>query len=216
MLMKQRKLILFVLLVIGIPVLAFFIVRHYESGYAPLQFYGPVSSTTNDEIAYHKVPPFLFTDQDNQLISLDDTDGKVFVANFFFTSCPTICPRMTRNLQSVQELYRNDQAIMFLSFTVDPKRDTPERMRAFAEKYQANTPQWRFLTGEKKALYTLARNGFFLSASEGDGGPGDFIHSENLILVDRQNHIRGYYNGTDESAVEQLVKDITKLKRSNS
>jgi protein SCO1/2 len=150
------------------------------------------------------------------MFSSEVLKNKVVVTNFFFTSCPSVCPRMMRNLQSVHELYRDDKEVALVSITVDPKRDTPERLRKYAQALHAETERWRFLTGEKKQIYPLARHGYFISAADGGSSEHDFIHSENLVLIDRVGRIRGYYNGLDEKAVDQLVNDILKLKKERS
>lgn len=181
-------------------------------GSAQLPVYGPKELSGTEELDHH-IPDFELIAQDGGTFSSGIMRDKIVVANFFFTSCPSICPQMMRNMQSVHELYRNDPRVLFISMTVDPKRDDPARLQLYADGLNANTDHWRFLTGEKKDIYGLARHGFFVSAVDGDGGNLDFIHSENLVLVDRTGRIRGYYNGLDESAMEDLSKDITKLKK---
>ena len=180
-----------------------------------LPVYGPKEEMDGVVVDF-TVPEYRLVAQDGGVFSSNAIRGTVTVTNFFFTSCPSICPKMMRNLQSVHELYRNDPQVAFVSMTVDPERDTPERLEHYAEMLNANTKSWRFLTGEKKEIYRLARNSFFVTASAGDGGNLDFIHSENLVLTDRQGRIRGYYNGLDESAMETLSGDILKLKNERS
>lgn len=184
----------------------------YDDYAAKLPVYGPTEEVEGAVID-HVVPSFEMVNQMGRKVNLSEIEGKVAVVNFFFTSCPTICPQMMRNMQTVQELYLNDDAVAMLSFTVDPKRDDPARLRTYADAYHIQDRRWNLLTGDKREIYNLARNGFYLTASQGDGGDYDFIHSENLVLVDPQGRIRGYYDGTDEAAVEQLINDITKLKR---
>lgn len=209
------KLWLFVIVVLSVPTLAFFVLQSYEKQFAALPVYGPVSEE-NGVAQYHQTEDFILINQDGRKTGSVNAEGKISVVNFFFTSCPTICPRMMRGMQRVQELYLNDPDILFMSLTVDPKRDTPERLKVYAQAYNAHPQQWQFLTGDKKEIYRLARKSYFLIATDGDGGKHDFIHSENLVLVDQKGRIRGYYDGTDENAVDQLVRDIAKLKKRTS
>ncbi len=190
-------------------------VGFYIDRIAKLPVYGPTEKVGGEEKA-HVIPDFELIAQDGGAFSSAVTEGKISVVSFFFTSCPSICPRMMRNLQTVHELYRNDARVLFLSMTVDPVHDNPERLAKYATNLNANTEQWRFLTGDKKVIYGLARHGYFLTASEGNGGEQDFIHSENIALVDAIGRIRGYYNGLDEKSMRTLTEDITKLKKDKS
>ena len=119
---------------------------------------------------------------------------------------------MTKNLKQVRKKYEGDNEILFNSISVDPGRDNPGQLKAFARRFQAETVAWEFLTGNKRDIYKLARNSFMVVATDGDGGPDDFIHSEKLVLIDKQRRIRGYYNGTSDKETDQLVTDIKKLK----
>ena len=203
---------LFTMIVLVIPVIAYIGYSHWEGAYAELPIYGPVAEV-DGEVIHHRIPEFEFVNQEGMKYALSDIEGKIAVVDFFFSYCPSICPKMTRNIQDVAELYLNDPDLQIVSFSVDPERDTPARLAEFADLYHADSEQWNFLTGDKRKLYHLARKGFFLSATDGDGGPNDFIHSENVVLIDRQGQIRGYYNGTDKAAMLDLIKDITKLKK---
>ena len=212
---RSIKLWLFVGVVLTVPFVAFNIWSAYDQSYGALPYYGP-SEVIDGSNIYHETEPFILINQDGRKTGSANAANKVSVINFFFTSCPTICPSMTRQLQRVQELYLHDPELVLMSISVDPEHDTPARLKAFAELFHADTEQWHFLTGDKKEIYRLARKSYYLVASDGDGGKGDFIHSENLVLVDREGHIRGYYDGTDSKAVDQLIRDITKLKTSKS
>jgi protein SCO1/2 len=119
---------------------------------------------------------------------------------------------MTMQMKRVQEKFKADPDIALWSFTVDPQKDTVEAMKAYAQKHEAITGKWQFLTGDKKVIYDLARYGFFLTALEGDGGPDDFIHSEKLVLLDKDRRIRGYYDGTDYEDINKLMDEILVLK----
>lgn len=161
----------------------------------------------------HRVHDFYLLNQDSQLVSQVSWKDKIIVADFFFTFCTTICPKMTASLVKVQKVYRNDPVIRFNSFTVDPERDGPSQLKNYAAALGISTTNWDLLTGPKHEVYKLARNGFKVVATDGDGGPDDFIHSSRLVLVDKQKRIRGYYDGTDAGEVERLIEDIRKLKK---
>ena len=162
-----------------------------------------------------KVPSFDFTNQDNLFISNEDFLGKVYIAEFFFTSCPSICPIMNKNMKRLEDSYgtRNDFGIA--SFTIDPEHDTPEVLKKYAEDYSVFSQNWHFLTGEKADLYALARRSFFVlkpaeAQNLGDAG-SDFIHTNNFVLVDQQLRIRGYYDGTNPKEVSLLQAHIAQL-----
>lgn len=170
----------------------------------PLPVYGPED---------HIIPDFEFENQNEELIKSRNLKGKIWIVNYFFTACPSICPTMTQNIQGIHDLVRNDDEITFLSFTVDPKRDTPKTLKEYADLYNVNHNQWNFLTGDKTSLYRLARTGFLLSASDGaTSDDSGFIHSENVILVDQNQKIRGIYVGTDEKSMKKCLGDLKKLK----
>lgn len=163
----------------------------------------------------HKVGSFSFTDQTNQAYGLKDVKGKVFVAEYFFTNCGTICPKMTAQMERVQQRFNGNNELKILSFTVDPTNDTVARMAEYAKLHKANNKQWHFLTGTQEELYRIARRYFFILKpsevkNQGDVG-SDFIHTNNFVLVDKQQRIRGYYDGTSEKEVDQLMKDIERL-----
>lgn len=163
----------------------------------------------------HTIGHFTFQNQEGQNISDEDVRGKVFVAEYFFTTCGTICPKMNQQMQRVQKAYAGNSNFKILSFTVNPEIDTVEQMKRYAQEHGAKKDQWHFLTGEKTNLYSLARKSFFvLKPSEaqnlGDAG-SDFIHTNNFVLIDRKMRIRGYYDGTSPKEVGQLIDDIELL-----
>lgn len=177
-----------------------------------LPYYGPKETSANGDTVYHQVPAFSFVNQDGKIINQEDVNGKIYVADFFFVKCEGICPKMAKQLQRVQERFRNDTTVMFISHTVNPEEDSVEILAGYAAQMKADTKQWSFVTGGKKELYDMARNGYYLTVLKGDGGPDDFIHSENFILVDPGKHIRGIYDGTNSSEVDRMMRDITMLK----
>lgn len=163
----------------------------------------------------HTIGHFNFLNQDGKNITEKDVKSKVFVAEYFFTTCGTICPAMNLQMQRVQKTYLGDPSVKILSFTVNPEIDTVEQMKRYAEEHGAKKGQWHFLTGEKTKLYSLARKSFFvLKTSEaqnlGDAG-SDFIHTNNFVLIDRKMRIRGYYDGTSQKEVSRLIEDIELL-----
>lgn len=164
----------------------------------------------NDTI-YHTVPNFDFINQDSLKITHQILEGKVTVVNFIFTSCPTICPKQTKQLRAIQEKTIEINNYQQLSFTVDPKRDTPEKLKQFAKKHNADFSNWHFLRAEQEIVYELGMEGFYLGMGKDQEAEGGFFHSSNLVLIDQQKHIRGMYDSFDENAVKQLIKDIKQL-----
>ena len=215
--MSPLKLSYKALILLGIlliPSLAYLIVSSGENKYRQLDFFGPkepVVGKPGDTI-YHTIAPFELIDQNNSTFSDKNLESKIFVANFFFATCKTICPKMSMQMKRVQEAYKDDPEIMLLSHTVDPDRDTVSALTSYAKEYGAINGKWFFLTGDKKVIYDLARNSYFLAAMPGDGGPDDFIHSEKIVLIDKDKRIRGYYDGTDYEDVNNLVDEIKVLK----
>ncbi|MAO32328.1 MAG: electron transport protein SCO1/SenC [Crocinitomicaceae bacterium] len=163
----------------------------------------------------HKIKPFKFTNQYNELIELKEVEECVFVAEYFFTTCPTICPIMNKQMQRVQKYFTNEKQFKILSFTVHPEVDTVEQLLRYAKKHNAVKNQWHFLTGSKKQLYESARKSFFLLKpaevkNQGDVG-SDFIHTNNFVLVDKFLQIRGYYDGTNPKEIDKLIRDAENL-----
>jgi protein SCO1 len=163
----------------------------------------------------HRIGDFTLLNQYGESITLEKVKGKVFVAEYFFTTCGTICPKMTEQMTRVQERFRGNDDVKILSFTVNPDYDTVQVLLEYAQKYGAEKDQWHFLTGSKEELYRLARKSFFVlkpaeAMNLGDAG-SDFIHTNNFVLVDQQLRIRGYYDGTSISEVNELMEDIELL-----
>lgn len=189
-----------------------------ESTTKPLPFIGNHQTIEKNvegklvlDTIYHTVPDFQFINQNNQLITQDILNNKITVVNFIFTSCPTICPKQTQQLKAIQEKTLKFEHYQQLSFTVDPKRDTPEKLKQFGLKYKADFSNWHFLRAEQEIVYTLGMKGFYLGMGKDQAAEGGFFHSSNLVLVDQQKHIRGMYDSFDENAVKQLIKDIKQL-----
>ncbi len=168
--------------------------------------------TINDTI-FHEIPAWSLTNQDGKTVTDKDYRGKIYVADFFFTSCPSICPKMTRQMFRLQWKLK-DKAfddIKLVSHTVDPENDTPERLKRYGDKTEANYDKWTFLTGDKRAIYELGVMGYLVSTREDALAPGGFLHTEKFVLVDRKGHIRGYYDGTSSEEVDRLGDEIKLL-----
>ena len=168
----------------------------------------------------HCISNFELTDQLNQKISKKLLYNKIVVANFFFVSCPSICPKMTQNLLTIHRQYIEDSSLLILSHTVWPEVDQVPLLFSYAEKYDVNHNTWRFLTGKKEELYRLARQDYLAAPDINDpnfqhGSNADFIHTENIILLDKKQRIRVYYNGTDSLEMDRLLEDIEILKKLN-
>ncbi|MCX6297086.1 MAG: SCO family protein [Bacteroidetes bacterium] len=157
------------------------------------------------------MPPFSFTDQDGKIVTEKDFEGSVYVTDFFFTTCHSICPIMSNQMERIAEKFKGNTEVKILSYTVDPEVDTVQQLKAYAIKHNADSKQWHFVTGKKRALYQIARTGYLLNAEQGNGGPDDFIHTQNFALIDKEKRIRGFYDGTDSTEINQLMKDIDLL-----
>ena len=205
---------LFIAAVFVLPLSVYGIISWYEHNIQRLPVLGKPGISDGKEIQ-HTISSFSFIDQDGKILSEEKWKDKIVIADFFFTRCPSICPKMTMSLVRVQESFRKDKSILINSFTVDPEHDDAANLKKYAERFGIDARSWCLLTGDKKEIYKLARNSFLITASDGDGGPGDFIHSEKLVLVDRERRIRGYYDGTSRDNVSQLIHDIKKLKYEN-
>lgn len=163
---------------------------------------------------YYTIPKFSFTNQDGKIVSHKDYQGKIFVADFFFTTCTSICPIMSSQMVRLQELMRQeklDKDVWLLSHTVDPTHDNPEALKAYAQKIGANQDNWNFVTGSADDIYWQAQEGYMLTAFPSDTAQGGFFHTDKLTLIDNGMHIRGYYDGTSTKSVDKLLKDIKKL-----
>lgn len=163
---------------------------------------------------YHTIADFSLTNQNGETITQEDYQDKIYIADFFFTTCPTICPIMTKNMASIQSKIINDPEVLLLSHSVTPQIDTVAQLKKYALEKGVVDAKWNLVTGAKKEIYELARKSYLAVKTDGDGGPYDMIHTENFILVDKQKRIRGFYDGTDEEEVERLLEDLAILKQS--
>jgi len=173
-----------------------------------------VDSTLHYTKKYHKVADFSLVNQNGETITQEDYKDKIYVADFFFTTCLTICPIMTKNMGEVQEAIKNDPNIMLLSHSVTPQIDTVAQLKRYALEKGVIDSKWNLVTGDKKQIYELARKSYLAVKNDGDGGPFDMIHTENFILVDKEKRIRGFYDGTDREEIDRLLGDIKILEAS--
>ncbi|HEX7413931.1 MAG TPA: SCO family protein [Bacteroidia bacterium] len=177
-----------------------------------LPVYGAKTVSATGDTIYHRIKDFSLLNQYKEIVSQQTTKNKIYVANFFFATCESICPAMNSQLTRVQQAQKDNPDFIILSHTVNPMHDTAEVLFEYAGKYGAIKNKWHFLTGDKKAIYRLAKEDYLVNALQDDGTPEGFIHSEALLLVDEQHRIRGIYDGTDSLQVNKLISDITILK----
>jgi protein SCO1/2 len=163
---------------------------------------------------YHKIKDFSMKNQNGETITQEFYNDKIYVADFFFTTCPTICPIMTENMGYVQEKIKNDSDVLLLSFSVTPEIDSVEQLKKYAIEKNVIDSKWNLVTGNKKDIYNLARTSYLVAKTNGDGGKYDMIHTENFVLVDKEKRIRGFYDGTNSKEMGQLLNDIKILKNS--
>ncbi|MDT0689702.1 SCO family protein [Salegentibacter sp. F188] len=161
---------------------------------------------------YHKIADFELVNQNGDTITQDFYKDKIYVADFFFTTCLTICPVMTDHMLKIQEKIKNDPEVFLLSHTVFPRTDSVPVLKKYAEEKGVIDDKWNLVTGDKKQIYDLARKSYLATKSTGDGGKYDMIHTENFVLVDKNQQIRGFYDGTNPEAIENLMADIDFLK----
>ncbi len=202
------------LLLLVLPALAFLFLR----GFGENEFALPILNPESGECApnkvddIHRIPPFSFINQDGQPFSDKELAGKIYVTDFFFTRCPDICLTMSSELARVHEAMKNHPEVVILSHTVDPAFDSAQVLKAYAQRYGADTKRWIFVTGDKKAIYEQARCGYYIAAKPATSDTElDFIHSDKLVLVDKEKRIRGYYSGTRREDVDRLITEIQVL-----
>jgi protein SCO1/2 len=223
----NRKALYAVMLAILLPLVSYFIVK-YKSEKAVMmpRHYLPdsiITSTKNGkrmtDTAWHQVGDFALKDQTGRPVSLDSLKGKIIIADFFFTHCPTICPGLTRNMKRLAESINNgkrvgdrtNKQVHFLSFSIDPERDSVERLKYWADKFQINPENWWLLTGDKKTIYNLAINEMKIGITDGQGIDTEFIHTDHFVLIDSNRYVRGYYHGLDSASLAKLSDDLVLL-----
>jgi len=175
-----------------------------------------VDSTIQHQKKYHTIANFKLVNQNGDSITQDFYKDKIYVADFFFTTCQTICPIMTDHMYEIQKQTISDPEVLLLSHTVTPEIDSVEQLKRYAKKKLVYASKWNLVTGDKKQIYDLARTSYLAVKTNGDGGPYDMIHTENFVLIDKKKQIRGFYDGTDPKAIETLLDDIKVLKATDN
>lgn len=163
---------------------------------------------------YHTIGDFELVNQNGDTITHKTYSDKIYIADFFFTTCPTICPVMTANMADIQDVIKTDPEVMLLSHSVTPDIDSVPQLKRYALEKGVIDSKWNLVTGNKKEIYELARKSYLAVLTDGDGGPYDMIHTENFILVDKERRIRGFYDGTSKDEIDQLLLDLEVLKSS--
>ena len=214
--LKKRKSFIAILALTSIVILALFYnalkPKEKLAIYQPSMVnYELVDSTLQYKKKFHKIAPFSLTNQNGLTVTEKDYMNKIYVADFFFTTCPSICPKMTANMGLIQENIKTDNQVLLLSFSVTPEIDSVQQLKRYAIEKGVIDSKWNLLTGNKKEIYELARKSYLAVKTDGDGGEHDMIHTENFILVDPEKRIRGFYDGTDIKAMDELLSDIKVL-----
>lgn len=183
--------------------------------YQPAQVnYELVDSTIQHQKKYHHIADFSLINQNGDTITQEFYKDKIYVADFFFTTCQTICPIMTDHMYDIQKQTISDPEVLLLSHSVTPDIDSVAQLKRYAKKKLVNSSKWNLVTGNKKQIYELARKSYLAVKNAGNGGPFDMIHTENFMLIDKRRQIRGFYDGTDSEEIERLLEDIKALKAS--
>ncbi|MFL1012400.1 SCO family protein [Flavisericum labens] len=210
---------LFAIVFLAISAIIVFLIYNTLNVYHPLPIYQPtmvstelVDSTLHYKKKYHRIADFRLTNQNGKTITQNDYKDKIYVADFFFTTCPTICPIMTDNMVDIQKEIINDDEVMLLSHSVTPEIDSVAQLKRYALKKGVNDKKWNLVTGDKEQIYDLARKSYLAVKDNPFDGPYDMIHTENFMLIDKERQIRGFYDGTNTEDIEQLLNDIAILK----
>ncbi len=191
------------------PVILWLVLVTGHNHFTTLPVLGPIQINASGDTTFHHIPEFSFTNQNGQVVGSKDLDNQIYVANFFFSTCKTVCPKMNEMMGKVQYAFKEEKNFHIISFTVDPENDSVPVLAAYAERMRADNSKWWFLTGEKEKLYNLAREGFLVPAAQRDSA-NDFFHSQDIVIIDKQKRIRGVYDGTDANDIDTLI-DHTKL-----
>jgi len=171
-----------------------------------------VDSSIQHQLKYHTIADFSLTNQNGETITQDNYKDKIYVADFFFTTCPTICPIMTKNMVRVQSAISDYDDVMLLSHSVTPKIDSVAQLKKYALEKGVDDKKWNLVTGDKKQIYELARKSYLAVKTDGNGDEYDMIHTENFMLIDKKRQIRGFYDGTNPEDIDRLLEDIETLR----
>jgi protein SCO1/2 len=207
---KYKK-IFFLIAILLLPSIFYLLLYTGKHNYNMLPYIGPKEAVVNIDggydTIYHQIPYFEFLNQDGEIVTRDDLIGSVYIADFFFATCPTICPKMATNMGYIQNKFKDRKDLRFISITVNPEHDTVEVLKEYANTIHADTKTWDFLTGDKEKIYDVAFNGFFVNAQKDDVAPGGFLHSQYFILIDKKGHIRGIFDGTIHKEIKENLTD---------
>lgn len=165
-------------------------------------------TVNGNETKYPKVSAFYFLDQNNTVVTNKTFENKIYIADFIFLSCPTICPKMNVEMKKVYDVYKDNTEVSFLSHTIDPKNDTTEKLKEYAKALKIDDSKWRFVNGNRDSIYSIATKSYFTTAYPDAKEPGGFVHGGGLLLVDKNRHIRGVYDGTDPNETKRLINDL--------
>ena len=207
---KRFFLVVAVILVLQLPAI-FFIISKFNHQVDKLPIYGNKEMASNGDTIYHKLPDFHFVTQENKPISLDSLAGKIHIADFFFTTCPGICPKLTKNLEKVHAFVNTVSAVHIVSYSIDPKHDSIPVLAAYAKKHRANPAKWSFVWGNQDSIYALATKGYLVTAEQGNGPENGFLHSQKVVLIDKEFRIRGFYDGLNPAELERMIAEIKLL-----
>jgi len=217
--MMSKKSLVAVLLAAALPITCYLVLKHYSANAVVMPkryFYDTVQTVTRygkttEDTVWHQVKNFTLTNQLGKQVSLSDLDGKIIIADFFFTSCPSICPALTRNMKRIQDAFnKTDTVVRFLSFSVDPVRDSAERLKKYSDKFGVNPDTWWLLTGPKDEIYDIAKNEFKANIADTNIDTS-FIHTQYFFMLDKDRVVRGWYNGLDSVHLSKLADDIVLL-----
>ena len=183
----------------------------YNDAFFTPQWIKPKSEELED---FHKIPDFELINQLGDTITNDTFENKIYITDFFFTACSGICPKMTRNMTKLQEAFKDDDQVMLLSHSVTPKFDNVNVLKEYAKNKKIDSSKWHLVTGDRKQIYDLGRNFYFVEEDLGrEKSPEDFLHTENFVLIDNERHIRGIYNGIHNASIRQLITDVKALRK---
>lgn len=223
----NKSAILGICIALLLPLVCYWVIKYYSADavHMPRRYYADtvltkvVGGKEETDTVWHKLADFKLTNQLGNTVSMSSVPGKVIVADFFFTHCPSICPILTHNMKKLQSSLKlkddtrlaDTTFVQFFSFSVDPVRDSAVQLKKYADKYGVNHDVWWMLTGPKKTIYDFAINEVKLAVVDGEGVDSNFIHTEKMVLIDKDRVVRGYYNGLDSLAMRDLASDIVKL-----
>ncbi len=200
-----------------VPVLIFTFLRGFGQNEYDLPIFfqngvdNPFQECPSTDSGQHVIPEFSFVNQDGQPVGSKEMEGKITIVDFFFTSCPSICPVMSTEMERVQDMFRDNPKVQIMSISIDPEYDTPQILKDYSIEHGAVSGKWHFLSGPKLETYQLARCGFVLPTIDGNGIADDFVHSDKFILIDELGRIRGYYSGTNREDVDLLMLETKVL-----